>query len=1154
MADRSLARLSPCHSAAMTCCAFTFGGREMRHRTPRTHTAARRRAAMLILFAACSTPRAADAQVLYGSIVGQVRDSAGLALPGATVTITHGETKATRETVSDGTGAYRFPTVQTGTYTVTANLPGFRAFTRTAVPVTLNTATRVDIAMSLGQLQETITVSADASVLQTERAEIRQELRSRELRDLPVPVGRNYQELFKTLPGFTPPVEPHSIPSNPSRALQFNVNGASSSTNNTRIDGVSSTNIWLPHVVAYVPALESIETVNVVTNNFDAEQGLAGGSAISVQIKSGTNALHGSVFEYHNNESLRARNYFDPPGTEKGRWRFNQYGGTLGGPVLRNRLFYFASYEGTKRRENVSRTMSVPTAAVRLGDFSGTGTTIYDPATGNPDGTGRRPFPGNVIPADRISPVAAKIVPHLPMPNLSGEFNNYFVQAPFVFDRWTLDTKMNWNATDRLQIFGRYSQLDFYQDNQTVFGERLQGNPSAGGNPGIGWGDTYNFSSGATYTLGSNVVIDGHFGWVRMNSNVEMADLRENKGLDWLGIPGTNGPDPWDGGMPFFDFDGYSDLGTTEDYMPYYRSDDQYQFVGNVNWLKGSHNIRVGSDVYYTALNHIQPEILDTSYGARGGFEFNGGPTQLRGGAPGTNFNSFASFLLGLPAEMGRLKLVVAPYTTRTWQYSFYVRDQWQITPRLTLSFGTRWEYFPIPTRADRGLERYNLATNMMEIGGLGSVPRDLGVSMSKTLFAPRLGVTYRVGDTAVLRGGFGITNDPYSLARSMRTNHPVLLNLVEEAPHSFAWVRPIEQGIPLIPDPDLANGIIPVPGNVSVVTLSDSFERGRVESWNVAFEKELKWGFVGEAAYVGTRQVNQLGIIEQNWSPIGGGSAGRQLVRRFGRTAATHLIAPIGNSHYNSLQTRLTRRFQNGLQLGVNYTLQRSMGFAGAPNSDNQVRVRIPDLYHVNRTVSDFDRTHNVHITSLVELPFGSGRRWLNESGALSALFGGWQLNNLLSFYSGTPFDVSSSGSSVDSPSVSRQPADRVKDEVKILGGIGRTNPYFDPLAFAPVTEVRLGTAGFNSLRGPGVAQWDIGLFRQIDFGNRANLQLRVEAFNVTNRPHFQNPGNGNTNRSNLRLNPDGTIRDLNNYAVITGTTGNKSERQIRLGIRLGF
>jgi hypothetical protein len=1121
----------------------------------RERNSVRWRSALAVLLVCAFSP-AADGQVLYGSIVGTVRDGTGAAVPGATVTITHDESRASRNTVSDGEGAYRFPTLQPGTYTVVVTLTGFRTFTRNEVAVTLNTVTRVDATLPVGQLQETVTVSGERPILQTDRAEIRQELRSRDLRDLPVPVGRNYQELFATLPGFTPPEDAHSIPSNPSRALVFNVNGASRSSNNTRIDGVSSQNVWLPHVVAYVPALESIETVNVVTNNFDAEQGLAGGSAINVQIKSGTNTLHGSAFEYHNNERLRARNYFDPPDTDKGRWRFDQYGGTLGGPLVRNRLFYFASYEGTRRNENVSRTMSVPTEAVRRGDFTGTGTTIYDPFTGNADGTGRLPFPGNVIPASRFSPVAQKMIPFIPLPNLTNadgsipEFNNYFVQAPFAFNRWTLDTKVNWNASDRLQIFGRYSQLDFWQDNKTVFGDQLQGNPSAGGNPGVGWGDTYNFSAGATYTFGSNVVVDGNFGWVRMDSNVEMSNVGERQGLDWLGIPGTNGPNPWEGGLPVFDLDGYSDFGTTEDYMPYYRSDDQYQGVVNLNWLKGRHNIRVGSDIYFTALNHIQPEIIDNSYGARGGFAFNGGPTQLRGGPGGTNFNSWASYLLGLPAEMGRLKLEVAPYKTRSHQYSIYARDQWQVTPRMTISYGTRWEYFPIPTRGERGLERYNLDTNMMEVGGLGSVPKDLGVKMSKTLFAPRIGVTYRLGETAVVRGGFGITNDPYSLARSMRTNHPILLNLVEEAPDSFGWVRPIEEGIPAIPDADLANGIIPVPGNVSVVTLPDEFDRGRVESWNVAFEKELKWGFVGEAAYVGTRQVNQLGIIEQNWSPIDGGSAGRQLFQKHGRTAATLLIGPLGNSTYNSLQTSLNRRFRNGVSLRVNYTLQRSNGIAGAPNSDNQPRVRIPDLYYLNHGISDFDRTHNLHITNLTELPFGRGRRWLNNGGVLAAVVGGWQVNNILSFYSGTPFTVTASGTSLNSPG-STQMADQVKEDVEIFGGIGRGNPYFDPLAFAPVTEARFGNAGFNTLRGPGVAQWDIGLFRQIPLRGTANVQLRVEAFNLTNRPHFSNPG---ANRSSLRLNPDGSIRDLNGYTEVTSTRGTKSERQIRLGIRFGF
>jgi carboxypeptidase family protein/TonB-dependent receptor-like protein len=1103
-------------------------------------------ALLVILSAIAST---AQAQVLYASIVGNVKDNTGGVLPGATVVITHNETKAIRETVTDANGAYRFSTVQPGTYTVVATMSGFQKVTRTNVEVTLNSVARVDVALPVQALTESVTVSAGSEGLQTDRAEIRSELRSRELQDLPVPLGRNYQELFSTLPGFTPPADAHSVPSNPSRALTFNVNGASNQGNNTRIDGVSSTNVWLPHVVAYIPALEAIETVNVVTNNFDAEQGLAGGAAINVQIKSGTNNLHGSVFEYHFDEDMRARPYFTPPGTNQGKWQDNQYGGTLGGPLKRNKLFYFASYEGTRQRRNVPNTISVPTLAVRNGDFSGTGATIYDPTTGNPDGSGRTAFPNNIIPQDRISQVAKKIRQYWPEPNLAGDFNNYFTQPLFVFNRWTVDSKVNWNLSDRMQVFGRYSQLNFYQNNDTVLGPQLQGDPGGGGNPGVGWGDTYNFSTGLTYTFGATTALDAHFGWQRMNSNVEMSDLSDNKGLDWLGIPGTNGPNSWEGGMPYFDLDGYADLGTTQDFMPYYRADDQYQTVVNVNWVKGSHNLRAGSDVYFTSLNHIQPEILDDSFGARGGFQFDPGSAGLRG-ASTNNFQSFATFLLGLPASAGRLKLNVAPYTTRSWQYSFYVRDQWQPRSNLTISYGTRYEYFPMVSRADRGIERYNLNTNMMEIGGLGSVPKDLGVKMQKNLFAPRFGVAYRFTETAVLRGGVGLTNDPYSLARSMRTNHPILLNLIDSAPDSWHWVRPIEEGIPLIPDPDLQNGIIPVPGNVTVITLPDQFNRGRLWSYNVAFQKELRWGFVGQAAYVGTRQIDQLGIQDQNWSPINGGNAGKQLYQKFGRTAATQLVAPIGNTHYNSMQLELSHRMKSGMQFNVNYTLAKSIGLAGASNSDQQLRVRIPDYHDLNIARSDFDRRHALHITGITELPFGPGHRWLTEPGVASALLGGWQWNNIVNLYSGLPFTVTASGTSLNSPG-NTQMADQVKDHVEIFGGVGRGNPYFDPFAFAPVTEPRFGNAGFNTLTGPGVAEWDMGLFRRVNFGHM-DAQIRIEGWNITNTPQFNNPG---SNRSSLQLNPDGTIRNLNGYTEITGTRGTKtSERSFRVGLRLGW
>jgi len=438
-----------------------------------------------------------------------------------------------------------------------------------------------------------------------------------------------------------------------------------------------------------------------------------------------------------------------------------------------------------------------------------------------------------------------------------------------------------------------------------------------------------------------------------------------------------------------------------------------------------------------------------------------------------------------------------------------------------------------------------------MEIGGIGSVPMDLGVKVSKTLFAPRVGVAYRATPTLVIRAGYGITNDPYSLARPLRTNHPVLLNLNVQAPSSLAFASRLGDGIPPIIAPSLGNGIIDVPGNVSVITLPDEFDRGYIQSWNVTVQKELKWGFVGEIGYVGTRQIRQLGFRELNWSPIGGGRTGRPLFVQFGRDAQTRMVAPVGDSHYDSLQARIERRFSNGVQFAMYYTWSKSIGIAGNDNSDDIARIKIPEFYHLNRALSGFDRTHNLQITNLTELPFGPNHRWLNRGGFLAAVLGGWQVNNILSFYSGTPFSVTASGTSLNAPD-NDQRADLVKAKPEILGGIGRGHPYFDPFAFAPVTEARFGTAAFNLLRGPGYANWDLGLFRQFRLREKVNLQFRLEAFNVTNTPHFNNPGsNNNTNVSNMQLNPDGSIRNLGGYTEVTSSYG---ERQLRLGLRLGF
>ncbi|MBI1898036.1 MAG: carboxypeptidase regulatory-like domain-containing protein, partial [Acidobacteria bacterium] len=620
----------------------------------------------------------ASAQILYGSIVGNVKDPSEAAIPGATVTATHKETNQSRQTQTGNFGNYSFPTLQAGAYEVRVTKDGFRTAT-TEVTVTINSVTRADLSLQIGAVAEAVQVTAEAAVLQTDRSEVRSEMTGRTVQNLPVPVGRNYQNLLRTLPGFRAPSNAHSVPTNPSRALTYNVNGVSQSINNVRIDGASSNSPWLPHITSFVPTLEAIDTVNVVTNSFDAEQGLAGGAAVNVQIRSGTNDLHGSAFEYYTGNALKAKPWILPQGQRNPKLVNNEFGGTLGGPIMKDKLFYFMSYEGTLNREFATRRGTVPTPLAKQGNMSESLRPVYDPLTGNPDGSNRTPFGNNIIPQDRISPIIRKLVALTPDPTQPGFSDNFFAGASYVFDRHRADTKVNWNVSSKLTAFGRFSLLHYDMVNPQMFGQL--GGPevsSAGGNPGDAVGDTYSFTGAATYIFTPNLIMDAYYGYTLGETNVEQARLDEKLGLDFLGIPGTNGTRRFEGGWPRFDISSYTSLGMPNAFMPYFRSDPQHQYVANLNWTKGSHEIRFGFDIYFTGMNHLQPEVSGGgAHGASGGFTFGGGPTTTVGGQPANQFNNYATFLLGLPTTVGKITQIPDMYHTRQRSYSLYVRDRW---------------------------------------------------------------------------------------------------------------------------------------------------------------------------------------------------------------------------------------------------------------------------------------------------------------------------------------------------------------------------------------------------------------------------------------------------------------------------------------------
>ena len=1084
-----------------------------------------------------------DAQVRYGSIVVEVTDQSGGAVPGADVTVTQTRTGLTRNGVSNDVGLATLTTLPPGSYSVKVSLSGFKEFVTSGVEVSEDSVVRVGSVLEVGQLSDTVTVSAGIAVLQTDRADVRTDIPTTQLENLPVPVGRNYQNLFVTVPGISPPENMHSVAVNPARGLAFSSNGTTRNANAIRIEGAISNNLWLPHVAAYVPALEAIESVGVTTSTFDADQGLSGGMSANVLIKSGTNELHGSAFEYFFNDAMKSRPYFLPEDEKKPQARQNQFGGTLGGPIVRNKVFFFGSYQGTFDKQVAQRFGTVPTAAMRGGDFSASPNQIYDPNTGAANGTARTAFPGKIIPRERMDPIALKLIEQLPLPNQPGLTNNYFATGDYTFDRHNIDAKINYNPTNTLGIAARIGWLGYNFKNPAMFGA-LGGLPinNTAAKAGTGLGDTYTFTGSGSYVLSPTFLIDTYAGVTTIEVLSEPDRLDERLGLEFLGIPGTNGPDRLYGGWPHFDITNYSAIGYAGSAnSPYVDDNWQVQYTANATYTKGSHTFRFGGDIVRQAMN--RHELGNGS----GQFTFGGGPTALSGGPAVNQFNTFASFLLGLPTGVSK---GVIPFEngftrSRNWQFSFFAKDQWQPTRNLTASLGLRYDYFPVGTRTTRGMERYDVTTNTMQICGIGSVPTDCGYEVGAGNISPRVGLAYRVTDNIVVRGGYGINYDPYPLAfvRNLLGNYPSSINLSLPQPAgAFSPAARLRDGIPAIPVPDVSSGTITVPLNVSARALPDEPKRGYIHSWNLTVQSELPGGFTGQAGYVATRQRDINQIMDANAGQvIGAGNNGRPLFQRFGRTGATGILSNPGWSDYDSLQTSLTRRMAQGVQVNVAYTWSKAFGICCDTLSDGSPRVQALDYFDLNEALLPQDRPHNFQASFVAQLPFGNDKPFLNTGGAAAAIFGGWQVNGLFSAYSGSPFTVTSPGNSLDLPG-SNQMADQVKDDVEIFG-FEPGRPWFDTTAFRAVTERRFGTAGFNSMRGPGFVNFDMSVFRQFGLGSTRTLQFRLEIFNVTNTPHFGNP------EASVTASDFGVIDSTAN----SGREG-IDERLFRVGFRFGF
>ena len=509
-------------------------------------------------------------------------------------------------------------------------------------------------------------------------------------------------------------------------------------------------------------------------------------------------------------------------------------------------------------------------------------------------------------------------MPLWPTANQPGVANNFFVSASAPYNRHTIDAKVNYNLSSKLTLLARIGILDWNSYYEPVFGTQLGGVAISGQQSGPANGTSQNLTAAATYSVSPSFIIDGYFGFNRSFQNVLPVDLDKKIGTDFLGIPGTNGTRSFEGGWPLITLSGYNGIGVDQPYMPWIRHDPGYNYVTNANWNKSSHNLRFGFEFGRRDLNHAQPEIEGQIGGASGGFVFNQGVTQIPGGPAANRDNTFAAFLLGLPQQMGRTLQVPDQIQLRSNFFAAYAQDRWTVSPRLTLSYGVRWEYLPLPRRPDRGIEFYDPTSNTQMICGYQSIPEDCGVSTSKLGFSPRIGLTFRASNSFVIRAAFAISRDPYDIGpRGVRTNYPLMIATNYQGANTYQAVGNWSAGIPSIVPPDFGNGTLNVPPTVVVHAIPKDINRGYIQSRNFTLQKQFGQGWIVQASYVGTLVIHQFSEIDLNAGQvIGAGVSGQPLNMAFGRTATTPEYAPLGTTNYNALQTSTSRRFATASRL----------------------------------------------------------------------------------------------------------------------------------------------------------------------------------------------------------------------------------------------
>ncbi|MCI0621615.1 MAG: TonB-dependent receptor [Acidobacteria bacterium] len=1041
---------------------------------------------------------AVSGQAQTAQFVGTVLDPTRAVIPEAEVTAFHVETGIRRRTVTNESGYYTLPSLPTGTYTLQVQKQGFRPVTQSGIKLDIEQVARLDFQLQVGEVTDSIQVEASAPMLQFADSSQGQVIANRQIVELPLN-GRNYTQLILLSSGATQP-EPGTRGSRSG----FSSNGQRSYQNNFLLDGIdNNTNLLAVQSDDFQviqPNVDAIQEFKVQTNAYGAEYGRGAGAVVNVAIKSGTNAFHGTLFEFLRNDNIEANNFFNNrAGVPRPEFRQNQFGGTLGGPIRKNKAFFFGDYQGTRIRRASTQNSLVPTAPERQGDFSqtflgGALQTIYDPSTYDPATNMRSPFPQNRIPTNRIDPVAAKLVELYPLPNTPAVGANFISNFPIRDDADQFDVRSDLQVTSQDHLFVRYS----YQ-NRPVFNPPPLPAPAVGGV----------FSQGARTYTGNSAVL-GH---THIFSPTLLSDLRLGYTrivADWaptnseplnqkFGIKGTQPDLP---GLASLGISGYQSLGDPG-FLPNITKANNYELSGALHWNKSRHDVALGANG-----RHVQSTLFTTPQ-TRGQFGFTGNFTRQT--SPLTAGNGLADFLLGIPTG-STISGTAQGFYLRS-PLALYIQDNWRLSSRLALNLGLRYE------RAPFYHERYGNIGNLFLPGAGGAgvprllTPRDPGVpgsslvSVDNTNFAPRLGFAYELSSKMVLRGAYGIFYGAEEQVGggSMLHNNPPFNTRSDFATNNLVPNLLLSTGFPL--------GA--VPQRPRLIVMSEDFPSPYSQQWNVTIERQLAGELVVSAAYVGSASAHVYHGNEINAPPPGPGNVNdRRPIDRvdfpvFGviPVGAIFRTEPRGLANYHSLQLRAEKRYTSGLFLLGSWIYSKAIdlsgdlygdGASGGINNNSDIRAE--------RGRASFDVRHRAVVSYGYELPFGKGRALAKAlPAAVDHLVGGWQIQGITTFRSGLPFTVSATGNASNTQSGDRP--DLIGDP-HLPSEQRSIDRWFDSAAFRRQAQFTFGNAGRNILSGPRLANFDFSLFKNFVLRESVTVQFRSEVFNLMNSAHFGQPG----------------------------------------------